>query len=153
MSSCMQGSKKNIYYKPKSCEVGRMKPFEFLQHLKSPLKNYRHIERKDILHDILAYYIYFLYSPKIKEVHRDWRDIFGEEHFDKMMEGKAKQSFNIPQIETNPQHGNTVVSNGNDQVEDSDDKSVDSEEQKTFSESYFLELTDVEDSDDKQSES
>ena len=127
-----------------------MKPFEFLQHLQSPLEKYRHIERKDILHDILAFYIYFLYSPKIQEVHKDWRDTFGKEHFDKMMEGKAKQSFNIPQIETNTQLGNTAGSNGNDQVEDSDEKSSDSEgngesesdtnlpdEQKKFSASYF----------------
>ena len=77
--------KKNNLYKPKSCKVGRMKPFEFLQHLQSPLEKYRHIERKDILHDILAFYIYFLYSPKIKEVQTEWRDTFGKEHFEKMM--------------------------------------------------------------------
>ena len=88
MSSCMQGSKKNDIYKPKSCKVGRMKPFEFLQHLKKTHKKYRNIERSDILHDILAYYIYFLYSPKIEEVHKDWKETFGEGHFEKMMEKK-----------------------------------------------------------------
>ena len=127
-----------------------MKPFEFLQHLQSPLEKYRHIERKDILHDILAFYIYFLYSPKSKEVQKDWQETFGKGHFEKMMEKKARPTFTLPPLETNRQLGNTAGSNGNDQVEDSDEKSSDSEgngesesdtnlpdEQKKFSASYF----------------
>ena len=102
------------------------------------------------MHDILAYYIYFLYSPKIDEFHKDWKETFGEGHFEKMMEEKTKPTFRLPQIETNAQLGNTAGSNGNDQVEDSDEKSSDSEgngesesdtnlpdEQKKFSASYF----------------
>ena len=141
--------KKDPLYTPKSCKVGRMKPFEFLQHLKSPYEKYRHMERRDILHDILAYYIYFLYSPKIQEVDKDWKETFGEGHFENMMEEYTERPFNLPEIETNPQLGNTAGWNGKGQVEDSDDKSSDSggsesesetdlpDEQKKFSETFF----------------
>ena len=40
--------KKNSLYTPKSCKVGRMKPFEFLQHLKSPYEKYRYMKRRDL---------------------------------------------------------------------------------------------------------
>ena len=66
-----------------------------------------------------------------------------------MMEEYTERPFNLPEIETNPQLGNTAGWNGKGQVEDSDDKSSDSggsesesetdlpDEQKKFSETFF----------------
>ena len=106
-----------------------MKPYQFLEHLQEPNEKVRHLKRRDILHEILTYYIYFFYSPKVKEIKQKWRSYFGDETIKDMLEKAELGMRQLPPLDEksiadnnrrgdidNVQDGKSVLSKGCDPV-------------------------------------